>query len=173
MSNLIRGIDWDKEVNFTPLHKAVDEEDFNKIDELLKEGADINEQMISGEAPLHHAVYRGDYKDIKYLIDHGAKPDLLDKGNNTPLRLAIRYRNFEAFKCLVDNYKDINTYNTEKPIYESPIHEAAHMGLKWVKYLVDHGADINIPNMAGETIFDIAKKENYKDILEYLNNLKK
>lgn len=77
---------------YTPLHEAVSSTpDTHKkavIDELIKNGANVNAVNNIGETPLHLAANYADIEVTKTLISAGANVNLVDKNGKTPLDLA-------------------------------------------------------------------------------------
>jgi len=76
-------MNMEKEVRdlWAPLHRAVVEDDIEKVKTLLKGGAGINEreQAIRGYTPLALAVKRSNKEMVSLLIEMGANPE---KGDN-------------------------------------------------------------------------------------------
>ena len=74
-------------------------------------------------------------KIIKYLIEHGADVNVKNKHNTTPLMIACSKKNtpplFEGDHCF---------------LYDSEI-----LNIEVVKYLIEHGADINAKNINNNT----------------------
>jgi ankyrin repeat protein len=81
--------------------------DLHLAEELLKQGADPNEQDISGRTPLHYAFWasEGDWrcnvKVAELLLKHGADPNLRDKEGKTPLHYAARHCGYDAVALLL------------------------------------------------------------------------
>jgi hypothetical protein len=96
------------------LLKAISNKDFQLIEKLLDEGADINVQNEYGESVLRECLFpplQSDpkrYKVIKYLLDHGADPTLLDDERNGPLQIAMFGMDTEMLKLLLDYGADPN-----------------------------------------------------------------
>lgn len=61
-----------------PLHQAVRSYDINKIEALVKAGADINKWNYNNETPLHHAVKRNLQTVATKLLEMGANPNIKD-----------------------------------------------------------------------------------------------
>ena len=56
----------------TELLRAVEDEDLQRVTELLNEGADVNFRGIVGETPLMVAAYNVDLNIIRLLLEKGA-----------------------------------------------------------------------------------------------------
>lgn len=84
--------------------------------------------------------------------------------------IAIKLEREKIFNYLIGKKADINKICEDK----SPLMYAVKYGnLKFVKKLVEVGADINLVNEEGRTAIDYAKKYEQKEILEYLLSIKK
>ena len=57
------------------LTEAVAQNNFAKVEELLKNGATINDKDCFGMMPLEYAVRNGNVKMMEYLIQAGANVD--------------------------------------------------------------------------------------------------
>ena len=87
----------------TPLYKAAESNDVNRIKQLLAEGADID--LAAGkdqETPLHRAITRGSTEAAKILIESGANINLPRSDGQTPLEMA-RERNRTKILLLLNN----------------------------------------------------------------------
>jgi ankyrin repeat protein len=60
------------------------------VEELVKRGADINDQNSMGETPLHSAVEARSLEGVRFLLDHGADPTVKNDDGRTPSLLAQR-----------------------------------------------------------------------------------
>lgn len=75
----------------TPLHYAIEYDNSEMIDMLIRAGANVNENTC-GLTPLHLAVFTSPrYKVIKGLLDAGADLDILDNQGNTILHSILFY----------------------------------------------------------------------------------
>ena len=84
--------------------------------------------------------------------------------------IAIKLEREKIFNYLIKQKADVNKICEDK----SPLMYAVKYGnLKFVKKLVEAGANINLVNEEGRTAIDYAKKYDQKEILEYLLSLKK
>lgn len=118
----------------------------------------------NGYTPLLKAL--GSYEEVKYLLDKGANPNKGDLGRETPL--------FKLAEHIDD--KDIDTHikiaaallakgadPNLKNIYGwSPLLICAMFkNLKMAKWLIRHGADINIEDTSGDTALTLAIRRCY------------
>lgn len=116
---------------------AVDYQDDELVDYLLKRGVDINEVDYNGFTALHSAVMRRDEDLVKKLINSGSDPCVSFRN---PLALAVTSGekgpvNLAIVKMLVEHGARINEPNWQ----DSPLvgaHDPVIM-----KYLIGQGAD--------------------------------
>jgi len=80
-------------------------------------------------------------KSIKFLIEQGANVNLTDERGNTALH-------YVASRFIVDIKLQITIS----------------------QILVENGIDINIKNSKGETALDLAKENNYEEIISLLSS---
>jgi len=95
----------------TPLHLAIDAEQNDCIDLLLKSGADVNLGNYSSgvdNSPLMDAAFVGNVELMKKLI--AAKADINKQGKQdmSALHLAARKKHAEAAACLLEAGADMN-----------------------------------------------------------------
>lgn len=129
------------------LMKAIGKGDFDKCQELIEAGADVNCQ-IEGETPLLKATKNDSYKICKLLIENGAKVNKRDENKNAPLHFAT---NPKICQLLIDNGAKVNAKN-EKGF--TPLHMAVTEGEKKIcKILIANEADIEAKDNEGFTPF--------------------
>jgi ankyrin repeat protein len=76
----------DPEDDYTPLARAVVENDAQKVKSLLEQGADPAIRMQGGETALHYALGNGvAIEIIKMIIEHGGDINMLDECSCPPL----------------------------------------------------------------------------------------
>ncbi len=76
------------ELNRFPLHQAVFENNFSKVDKLLRQGHSLSEETDDGQTPLHIAAECGLDAMCRFLIKRGVAVDTLDNFGGTALHAA-------------------------------------------------------------------------------------
>ena len=72
---------------FTPLQKAVRNDDLQTVKLLFEANADVNQKTNEVRVPLHIAARRGNIQIVRFLIENGSNKDHTVNGE-TPLWLA-------------------------------------------------------------------------------------
>ena len=117
---------------------------------------------------LIQACKNGDINMVKKLIDKGANINYRDKlESRTCLIWAIYKKNETLINFFIKNSIELK-FN--KNIYlNNAIELASRLGhLKIVKYLVEHGANVNTMNREGQTPLNSAARWGNIDIVKYL-----
>ena len=60
------------------------------LDEMLRQGQDVNLTTVSGETPLHHACLEGNAFTTEYLLKHKADVAVTNKYGENPFHYACR-----------------------------------------------------------------------------------
>ncbi|XP_062580391.1 uncharacterized protein LOC134242335 [Saccostrea cucullata] len=122
----------------TPLTAACKSGHMSVVKELLKVGADINQQG-GLHTPLTAACGSGHMSVVMDLIEAGA--DINQQGEyNTPLTAACKDGHMSVVKELIEAGADIN----QQGKYDTPLTAACQGGhMSVVKELIEVGADIN------------------------------
>lgn len=118
------------------MFKAVFNSDYDKIDELLGMGVDINSIDDRMRTPLLVAIGNNNIEMIRYLLVHDATPNPDSKLVYTlPLNLAI------------DVAVEVCKNNTD----------ALEDSTEVIELLLAYGADINVKDRDDESAYDFAK----------------
>jgi len=126
----------------TPLHIAVQQNNKNRVLELLNEGADINAKNRFGLAPLTHAVDLNNADLVQLLLDHGANIETTSNEGWTPL-MSIDPK-VEIVLLLLMNGANAN-YHTKNSSSGSPLFLCAEHGHNNIARLfILNGADPTI-----------------------------
>ena len=181
-----------------PLHEAAMAGDVGQVEQLLHEGADINESDAIGTA-LHWAIMSGRPNIVQLLLARGAEPNATGP-LGAPLFLAAVNGNTDAVGLLLEHGADPNGLTKaggSTPLHEAtrgkqvaivgllldagadpnvttfdgdtPLHFAAKAGsLEVVQRLVDHGADVNAINADAAPPLHLAKFHKHKALAEFL-----
>ena len=162
----------------TALHWAVEADDLELTDLLIRAGAHVSAANKAGATPLLLATINGNSGLIERLIAAGADPNApLTKSADTALMMASRTGKIEAVKVLVDHGARVNAKETW----------GGTTALMWAvserhsdvaKLLIDHGADVNaksnfVPSASGrgfEGTTPVAAKPN-QGIEEFASGL--
>jgi ankyrin repeat protein len=138
----------------TALHWAVEADDLELTDLLIRAGANVSAANKAGATPLLLATTNGNAVVIERLITAGADPNApLTKSADTALMMASRTGKIEAVKVLLDHGAQVNSKETW----------GGTTALMWAvserhpdvaKLLVEHGADVNaksyfVPSASG------------------------
>ena len=163
---------------------------------LLERGADVRLKMSRGDnlliAVIETNFFENAYKTelVKSILDHDASLiNELDSTGKTPLFLAIQRTNLSVFNVLVEynamisepdlamsstqllwgllNFMD-KKYPANYVILETL--QQDEISIQLFEYLIDRGADVNSTNIQGETVSDIASRNNREDIVALLQN---
>ena len=132
-----------------------------------RSGMDYGDVALDeGATPFMRAARSGDRESMQILLQAGADPKLTTKDGNNALLFAagIGYRDkqtkgsdndaLEALKLCIDQGLDLNQANAKG---ETALHGAANRGSDLlVKFLVEHGAKLDVKSKQGFTPLDIA-----------------
>src|SRR6056297_1774117 len=126
---------------------------------LIEQGAELNKQDNDGFTALHYAAKEGHLEVVKLLVEKGADLEVYPdeskfyKGE-TPLRSACSYsnaddKNIEVVKYLVE--KGVSMEKNDLS-FQSPLTTCINSKApKTAQYLLEMGADPNVPNDNGQT----------------------
>lgn len=89
----------------TPLTVAVTNFSVDKVEYLIKRGANVNQKMFSGIKPIHFAVMSGSKETVKLLLENGADINACDNYGYQPIHFS--WHDFEMFSLLVEKGADI------------------------------------------------------------------
>src|SRR5580658_6914543 len=138
----------------TALHWAVQSNDLETADLLIRAGAKASAANREGATPLMLASVNGNAAMIERLLQAGADPNAaLTKFGDTALMMTARTGKADAVKVLLDHSAQVNAKEnwggtTALMWAVSERHPAV------VKLLIDHGADVNaqsnfVPSASG------------------------
>ena len=148
------------EFGITELMNAALDGDLDRVDALIRSGADVNAKDFRGDTALVRAVAYGHTAIVNRLIAAGADLNAGSKRGSKALGHAVQAGDIEQVRTLLSQGADPNTNlpSTQKPILEY----AAVMGRgEIVGALLEHGVDVQTH---GPAALNLALWKGYEDI---------
>ena len=156
---------------------------------ILDNGANVNITCTLGNTPLHISCLDGNNEILKSLLDYGANPLIKNNKGMSTIDIAVEQGNPSILKplfksieidpveitkvqsipvidALLDSGIDIDT---QDPFCFTCLHHACEKdNLNLVKFLVEHGANVNIDSVCGYPINLCSPTKEGVDIAKYL-----
>ncbi len=156
--------------NTTPLMLAASENDIDKVNELLADGAEVNASDDDGWTPLHYALmFSGEQPDsriVKLLIKNGANPSAMTKEGDVAMHQIVVTGDADLIHFTMEHGGNLEVKNGHG---ETPLFAAIYTGYPdIVQILLNEGADANATNASGMTALEVAKDEKLRDIIPVL-----
>ena len=123
------------------LWDGVYKNNYKKVEEAFKEGADVNMKNDNGVWFLLVASENGNARMVNLLLEKGIDVNITDDYNNTALSTAVRNAEYDVVELLLEKGADINKENNngDTPL----IHAIKFEDYDMVQLLLEH-PDINI-----------------------------
>ena len=154
-------------VQVTALHVAAANNQYEKVEKLLSQGADPNTQSPAKMTPLHSASDQG-YKDIvDLLLAHNATIDAEGPHGVTPLHLAAHRGRAGTTELLLQNGAPVD--HLAGSFRYSPLYFAAEMGhTRVVAALLAANASTALRAHDGATALHAAAREGHEAVVAQL-----
>lgn len=150
----------------TPLHIAVDK---NKLDmvKVLTTCSGINVRNHLGETALFLAACWNYFDIVQVLVQHGADVNIPNNYNRTPLYSAISDNSLNVVKLLLEQGAHADFSGTKG--CKTALHFAAlRCSLDTLKFFLDRDPNFDIKGGDGATLFLLAVKGYYPDVVKFL-----
>ncbi len=109
----------------------------------------LNSQNLNGETPLFTAVFAEELVAVKTLLNAGADPLIEVSLGISPLHVS----NNVAITQLLCAHGARAHLDRQDAFGQTPLfHSVQHSSPEVTAFLIDQGAQVNIPNMCGETV---------------------
>ncbi len=156
----------------TPIMVATYGNDVKTAKVLIDAGADVNIQDGMKNNPFLYAGAEGYLEILKLTIDAGADPTLTNRYGGTALIPAAEHGYIDVIKELLTRTNiDVNHVNNLgwTALMEAIVlSDGNEIQQQVIRLLIEHGANINIPDHDGVTPLQHARAHNFKEIEEIL-----
>ena len=141
----------------TPLIRAASVGNMIGVKWMLAHGAKPDLEIGNGNIPAHAAIYAGYPEVLTALVKAGAKPKGFNRFGLSWMHAATGNVNmFNIVKKYGISFDVVNPQNGMTPLLYS-----VSSGRFWsIRWLLQHGANPNVKDKQGKSIYDYAKKTN-------------
>jgi ankyrin repeat protein len=134
----------------TALHWAVEYDDLQSVDLLLKAGAKVDAPDGFGFTPLYYAVSNGNVGISERLLQAGANPNATAQAGDSLLMIGARGKSIDILQALLEKGAKVNA--TDESTHQTPLMWAVRSNnATAVKIMLDRGADVNAKTRVGQT----------------------
>eukprot|EP01105_Mastigella_eilhardi_P000961 TRINITY_DN1120_c0_g1_i1.p1 TRINITY_DN1120_c0_g1~~TRINITY_DN1120_c0_g1_i1.p1 ORF type:complete len:1221 (-),score=409.90 TRINITY_DN1120_c0_g1_i1:38-3700(-) len=147
------------------LHVAVLQGNLAKVEQLVKDGANLSEKTSSGDTVMHLAVQQPDAAVINFLIRNHAVMDLKNQEGNTPLHYAVAEGRVGYVGLMIKNGAKLSAPDKNG---NPCLHLAVLCGMppEMVRFMLKSGADSLVKNTEGKTAPQIALELEDVELVE-------
>lgn len=122
------------------LAKAAGKGKVAKIEQLVREGVEVNSRGTQGATPLFWAMR--DFDGFKKLLELGADPNVIYADGNNVVLAAVSLKDQRILKIALEHGGNPNLA-ADDSTGRTPIFDAMSVGIETVDLLLKHGANIN------------------------------
>lgn len=150
------------------LFDAIQNDDFKRVNYLIKRGASIKSRNEFGQTVLHIASSAHDEELLSYLVEEAKDMiDFTDKIGETALHYSCSNGRSEMVKLLIESGADVNAVSTKWG--RTALHHASGIGdLASVQTLIAANADISAVDKNNKTALHIVSHTNRAQIVKNL-----
>lgn len=150
------------------LFVATEENDFEKVKEIIEKNKDVVNEKVNDETLLHVALRKKNIRMASLLIRNGADINSTNSFGSTPLYNAIYEDDIDCMTYVISLGADIRHKNNKG---NTPLHWAVQCHKpRACKLLISSGAEIDAQNDDGETPIFIACSEGQLEAARELFN---
>ncbi|KAG8569189.1 hypothetical protein GDO81_014290 [Engystomops pustulosus] len=162
----IGDISWVDENNFTLLHYAVAEGNFERVLHFLSLKANVDSRTLSGSTPLIMAVQRKLLDICACLIENGADVNITDEDRWSPLHFSSQVGDDRIARLLLDHGARVDALERDE---WTPLHLASQNGFENVaRVLFTRQANPNAQDIDGKTPLHVASCYGHYNIVKLL-----
>lgn len=146
--------------------------DIETVKVLIEAGADVNIQDDMKNNPFLYAGAEGFLEILKLTIEAGADPSITNRYDGTALIPASEHGYVDVIKELLTNtdieVNHVNNLGWTALLEAIILNDGNEIQQQTVQMLIDHGADVNIPDNNHVTPLQHARKKGFKEIEQIL-----
>jgi len=146
---------------------AIVQGDTDLFEELIAD-ADITHRSNNGSSLLHKSVNGGNIQIASELVERGIDIDAEDDTGRTALHKALGMKVWEIAELLIECSAEVNTVDNHGMTPLKTVVGHARIDNKFVKLLLEHGADPHLPADPEKSALEMARDLKYSDIVELL-----
>jgi ankyrin repeat protein len=147
------------------LVQAIEDRNLPLAQQMILQGADVNQRTAQGATPLHFAARSGQITITALLLQHGADPQAIYQSEWTPLHFAAKGGHVDVADLLLERGAPVN--GREGKI--SPLHIAVQEHRRrMASFLIAHGALVEAAFKEGWTALHMAAQSGDTDMTRLL-----
>jgi ankyrin repeat protein len=156
--------------------EAIKEDNFLKIKQAIKQGADLNQMVEVGEDDEYVLLFfalreRVSCDSFKLLVESGANLDYFTEDGVSVLDEAVVFGDLEILAYLVDE-KGCDVKKTERKSGMTPFMQSCCYGkVEVAEFLASRGADIDVRDKMGMSALDYTKRLQQKKMQTFIEKL--
>ncbi|MFD6441898.1 ankyrin repeat domain-containing protein [Peribacillus sp. NPDC060186] len=139
---------------------------------LIKAGADVNIQDNMKNNPFLYAGAEGYVEILKLTIEAGADPAMINRYGGTALIPASEHGHIDAIKKLLTktdiDVNHVNDLGWTALMEAIVLNNGGERQQQAIQLLIDHGADVNIPDRNNVTPLQHSREIEFKEIEQIL-----
>ncbi|HID46111.1 MAG TPA: hypothetical protein EYP34_10190 [Chromatiaceae bacterium] len=147
------------------LYLAMQRGDIEQIERHIAWGTDMNQLDRDGHAPLHVAVRKGRIAITRLLIKEGVDVNIKDTKGHTAMYHAVFTANPRIADLLLEAGANLDATALLLEIVQQGIKER-----EAIRYLVNHGANLEVRDSNGDTPLLIAIRKGNHKLAKHLVN---
>ncbi|WP_372753125.1 ankyrin repeat domain-containing protein [Labilibaculum sp.] len=137
------------------------------VKDALNKGFNVNFTDVNKRTPLMLAAYNGHNEIVKLLITNNADVNLTDTIHRTALMFASTGPFVPTVLTLLQSGAKPNMVDNEEK-WTAAMMASSEGQLEVLKVLVEHGADLKMVDIDGESSLDFAKSNKHTAVYDYI-----
>jgi len=138
---------------------------------LLQKGANLQIMNFMGYCAIHDCAVGGNLDHLKLLVEYNADVNITTREKRTPLHISSENGHVEFSKYLIRHRAHIDSLDIEDrtPLMAAVASADTHPGnVEIVSHLIDHGANMFLQGIDGQTVESLSIGVNREDLTEVI-----